>query len=324
MLALALLLAAGSVAPIVGGNALTLPSARHVVRVGPAGTLLVALQQDGAQGHMLGWFRSDDAGTTWRHYAPIQDTRTDRDTVDVLVSGNDIAMVYSYEGPSLSGSAAHDVFFQWWRFDGAADWKPGPAVRVFDSASASSAFYRGLLARDSAGRIWIQAFELKPDGSSRAAISVSTNGGASFTRLPDLAVTAARGGGRLVHLGKRLMFLWGTHRYPDVGSMRFHDDAADPASWSTAVTALPEGIYHGAALSSVADGRGGLHLVYKDGSIRLFYRHFDGATWGPRTLLEGAVDWATQPAVTLIGDSLLIFYNHPVTMNLDYRFVYRV
>jgi len=234
MLALALLLAAGSVAPIVGGNALTLPSARHVVRVGPAGTLLLALQQDGAQGHMLGWFRSDDAGTTWRHYAPIQDTRTDRDTVDVLVSGNDIAMVYSYEGPSLSGSAAHDVFFQWWRFDGAADWKPGPAVRVFDSASASTAFYRGLLARDSAGRIWIQAFELKPDGSSRAAISVSTNGGASFTRLPDLAVTAARGGGRLVHLGKRLMFLWGTHRFPDVASMRFHDDAADPASWSTA------------------------------------------------------------------------------------------
>jgi hypothetical protein len=328
MLALALLVAVGTVAPIGGGNALTLPAARHIVRIEPGGgrpaALLLALQQDGAQGHMLDFLRSDDNGATWRHYAPIQDTRNDRDTVDMVVSGKDIAVVFSYEGPTLAGSTAHDVFFQWWRFDGVSDWKPQPAIRIFDSASASTAFYRGLVARDSVGRIWVQAFELRPDGSSRAAIAVSSNAGASFTRLPDLAVTAARGGGRLIHLGNRMMFLWGTHRFPDVASMRFHDDAADPATWSSAVTALPEGIYHGAALSAVADGQGGLHLVYKDGSVRLFYRRFDGKTWGPRTLLDSTADWATQPATTLIGGQLFIFYNHAITTNTNYTFVYRI
>jgi hypothetical protein len=193
MLALALLVAVGTVAPIRGGAALTLPAARHIVRIEPGGgrpaALLLALQQDGAEGHMLNFLRSDDNGATWRHYGPIQDTRNDRDTVDMVVSGKDIAVVFSYEGPTLAGSTAHDVFFQWWRFDGVSDWKPQPAIRIFDSASASTAFYRGLVARDSAGRIWVQAFELRPDGSSRAAIAVSSNGGASFTRLADLATT---------------------------------------------------------------------------------------------------------------------------------------
>src|SRR5256885_1313947 len=141
MFALALLLAVGTVAPIGGGNALTLPAARHIVRMdlgGGRAAMLLALQQDGAEGHMLNFLRSDDEGATWRHYAPIQDLRNDRDTVDMIASGSDIAVVFSYEGPDLLGSAAHDVFFQWWRFDGIADWKPQPATRIFDSTSAST------------------------------------------------------------------------------------------------------------------------------------------------------------------------------------------
>src|SRR5436305_2094490 len=54
---------------IGGGNALTLPAQRHLVRIG--GTLLLALQQDGADGHLLGMFRSDDDGQSWRRLGDI-------------------------------------------------------------------------------------------------------------------------------------------------------------------------------------------------------------------------------------------------------------
>ena len=47
--------------------------------------------------------------------------RTERDTPDLIAVGNDIALVYSFEGPTLSGSVRHDVFFQWWRWDGRSD-----------------------------------------------------------------------------------------------------------------------------------------------------------------------------------------------------------
>ena len=75
--------------------------------------------------------------------------------------------------------------------------------------------------------------------------------------------------------------------------------------WGATRSAFPEGIYHGAALSAVADQGGGLHLVYKDDGSTLWYRHFDGATFGPRLLIQDQGDWALQPAVTLVGSELL-------------------
>ena len=141
MFVVAAALLAAVVAPIMNGNALTLPAARHVARLDPQNgrpaTWLLALQQDGASGHMLGWYRSDDEAQSWSYYAPIQDDSSERDTVDLLQVGLDLAVVYSYEGPTISGSALHDVWFQWWRWDGASDWVPSARVRVFDSTSDS-------------------------------------------------------------------------------------------------------------------------------------------------------------------------------------------
>ncbi|HWE26063.1 MAG TPA: N,N-dimethylformamidase beta subunit family domain-containing protein [Myxococcales bacterium] len=331
MIAILGVLLAGTVAPIGGGAALTLPAARHLVRIdtgrGRPPAWFLAIQQDSANHHGLWFVRSDDAGATWSPYAPIQDDWTERDTPDVIVVGKDIALVYSYEGPTLTGSARHDVFFQWWRWDGADDWFPAPPVRVFDSTSSVTGYYRGLIALDSFGRIWIQAFRLNTDGTHTAVVTVSTDGGTTFTQQPSLATLADRGGGRLISLGTRLMFLYGAHGCCQVGKMRLRNDSDPLSSWSTAATALPDGIYHGAALSAVADGAGGLHLAYKSLAERLYYRHFDGTSWSAAILLEGTLqagsNWALQPAVTRLGDDLVVFYNQMITNNTSYRWVYR-
>jgi hypothetical protein len=327
MLAILGMLLAGTVAPINGGNALTLPAARHLVRMetgqGRPAAWLLAIQQDGASGHGLWFVRSDDGGSTWSPYARIQNDWTERDTPDLVLVGNDIALVYSYEGPALTASARHDVFFQWWRWDGVDDWLPSPPVRVFDSSSSSTAYYRALLALDSEGRIWIQAFRLNADGTHTAVITVSTNGGASFTQQPSLATLSDRGGGRLISLGRRLMFLYGAHGCCETGKMRLRDDGDPLSAWSSATTVLPDGIYHGAALSAVADGAGGLHLAYKNLAAKLYYRHFDGARWSGATLLDGNPSWALQPAITRIGNDLVVFYNPMITNDTNYRWVYR-
>src|SRR4051794_19740275 len=81
-----------SIAPIGGAASTTLPAQRHLVRLEPSGgtpVWLLALQQDGANGHGLGFFRSDNEGQTWRYESPIQDDRTHRDTADLRVVGND-------------------------------------------------------------------------------------------------------------------------------------------------------------------------------------------------------------------------------------------
>jgi hypothetical protein len=320
-------LLAGTVAPIGDGNALTLPAARHLVRMDTGGgrppAWLLAIQQDGADGHGLWFLRSDDAGANWSSYAPIQDDASERDTPDLITVGNDIALVYSYEGPTLGGSARHDVFFQWWRWDGRNDWSPSPPVRVFDSTSTTTAYYRGLIALDSVGRIWVQAFRLNTDGTHTAAISVSADGGTTFAQQPSLATLGTRAGGRLISLGTQLMFLYGTHGCCDPGRMRLRDDAAPLSTWSSAAAVLSDGIYHGAALSAVADGAGGLHLVYKNVAEKLYYRRYDGRAWSGATLIEGTPNWALQPAVTRLGDDLVVFYNHMVTNNTSYRFLYK-
>src|SRR5467141_1163710 len=327
MIAVLGVLLAGTVAPIGNGNALTLPAARHLVRMDTGGgrppAWLLAIQQDGADGHGLWFLRSDDGGASWSSYAPIQDDWSERDTPDLVTVGNDVALVYSYEGPTLGGSARHDVFFQWWRWDGRNDWSPSPPVRVFDSTAATMAYYRGLVAIDSAGRIWVQAFRLNSDGTHTAAISVSADGGATFAQQPSLATLGTRAGGRLVSLGNQLMFLYGTHTCCDPARMRLRNDSDPLSTWSGATAVWSDGIYHGAALSAVADGKGGLHLAYKNVNEQLFYRHYDGSRWGGATLLEGTSDWALQPAVTRLGDDLVVFYNHVVSTNTSYRFLYK-
>jgi len=76
--ALAALIVAGPVNVMdAWGNALTLPSARHLVRLDPQNgkpaAWLLAVQQDGSGGHWLGFWRSDDEAQSWFWYALIQD-----------------------------------------------------------------------------------------------------------------------------------------------------------------------------------------------------------------------------------------------------------
>ncbi len=110
--------------------------------------------------------------------APIQPDESHHDRAELLAVGRDVAIVYSYESSTLEPSRRHDVYFQWWRYHSSSDtWRPEPAVRVFDSPDDRIGYSRALIARDSQGRLWIQAFRLERDGRSTAVVSVSTNGG---------------------------------------------------------------------------------------------------------------------------------------------------
>ncbi|WP_233612264.1 sialidase family protein [Corallococcus sp. AB045] len=316
-----------SMVPAGGGNALTLPAHRHAVRIetgnGHAPTWLLAIQQQGAEGEGLNLFRSEDGFQGFSKLAEIQPDASHHDRAELVAVGRDVAMVYAYEGPSLAASSRHDVYFQWWRYDAAQDtWTPEPAVRVFNADSAT-AYSRALLARDSKGRLWVQAFRLEPDGGSTAVVAVSTDGGTSFQKQPDLGRTRKRGGGRLLSVGSKLVFFWAMHDGFEPTRLRVRD-AADPLdTWGPQRDAFSDGIYHGAALSAVEDGKGGIHLVYKDETERLYYRRFDGTSFGSRILVEGTPDWALQPAVTRIGDALYVFYNHFQTAT-DYEIRVRV
>ncbi|NOK23335.1 WD40/YVTN/BNR-like repeat-containing protein [Corallococcus carmarthensis] len=313
--------------PAGGGNALTLPAHRHAVRIetgnGHAPTWLLAIQQQGAEGEGLNLFRSEDGFQGFTKLAEIQPDASHHDRAELVAVGRDVAVVYAYEAPSLAASSRHDVYFQWWRYDEAQDtWTPEPAVRVFN-ADSTTAYSRALLARDSRGRLWVQAFRLESDGGATAVVAVSTDGGASFQRQPDLGRTRKRGGGRLLSVGSKLVFFWAMHDGFEPTRLRVRD-AADPLdTWGPQRDAFSDGIYHGAALSAVEDGKGGIHLVYKDETERLYYRRFDGTSFGSRILVEGTPDWALQPAVTRIGDALYVFYNHFQTAT-DYEIQVRV
>lgn len=319
-----------TVAGVGGGNALTLPAQRHLVRVEHASgaSWLLAVQQDRKDGHGLVFFRSDDEARSWRYYAPIQGDGGHRDTADVVrAPNNDLLVAYAYEGPELSGSDAHDVFFQRWKYDGEKDWVAGAALRVFDSGSSETAYSRAEVAVDSRGRIWVQAWKMESDGvSSTAVMAVSNDGGAHFQTIAPLAYLHARGGGRLLHLGSRLLLVYDCHDAGTAAKFRLHDDGAAPGDWSAQQTAFTEGIYHGAALSAVADGAGGAHLVYKDEAERLLYRRFDGSGFGPPVVVEENGDWALQPAVTRVDGSsgkVIIFYNRPIELNESYELLAR-
>jgi hypothetical protein len=165
----ALLASAVPVVPVSGGNALTLPSQRHAVRIdtgdGRPPTWLLTVQQERVGSRGLSLFRSDDGGRTFRFAATIHPDGSHANRADVIAVGRDVALVYSWEAPKLSPSRRHDVYFQWWRYrPDTHDWAPEPAVRVFD-ADDSTAYFRALLARDSRGRLWVQAFRLEPGGA---------------------------------------------------------------------------------------------------------------------------------------------------------------
>ena len=314
--------------PVRGGNALTLPAQRHGVRIETGGgrpaTWLLAVQQEGLEGRGLSLFRSDDGARTFRFAAAIQPDASHADRAELLAVGRDVALVYAWEAPGLRASHRHDVYFQWWRYQpDTHDWAPEPPVRVFN-ADDTTAYSRALLARDSRGRLWVQAFRLEPGGASTAVLAVSTDGGASFQRQPDLGRVRKRGGGRLLSVGSRLVFLYAMHDGFRPTLYRVRGDADPLDTWSPLREAFSEGIYHGAALSALADGRGGMHLVYKDESQRLFYRHFDGDTFGPRVLLESRQDWAMQAATTRVGDTLYVFYNVMRRLNASYELHARV
>jgi hypothetical protein len=321
------LFAAQPLAPIADSRALTLPAQRHVVRLAPQGgsaVWLMALQQQGAQGRGLGLFRSDDEGQTWSYVGPVQNDWTHRDTADLLPVGSDVALVYAYEGSTFTGSARHDVYFQWWRYQAATrSWTPAPTVRVFDSPDSSTGYTRAELTRDSQGRLWVHAFRLEPDGSNTAVLAVSRDGGLTFQPQRPLANLPRRGGGRLLHLGDRLLFLYGQEGSGPAW-FRVRKDSAPLDSWEPQQQAFPEGIYHGASLSAVSPGAGRMHLVYKSSGEQLFYRAFTGTGFGPPTTLERSGDWALQPAVTLVGEELVVFDNPPVTLNTHYTLAARV
>ena len=311
--------------PVRGGNALTLPAHRHIVRVSRSegSVLLAAVQQGGHDGHGLRMFRSDNGGGSWKLEGVIHDGST-YDRADLIVVGRDVALVYAVETPDsqgIGGSSSRDVYFQWWRYSSSKNrWSPESPVRVFDSTSSSTAYYRAELARDSKGRLWVQAFFREKDSSNTLSIAVSTDGGSTFREQSALARDISkRGGGRLVHLGSRMMMLWSSHSGSDSTRYRIRDDSASLSSWSSTRTAFSDGIYHGAALSAVADGKGGLHLVYKDNSERLVYRRFDGSGFGSAVRVLERGDWASQPALTRVGSSLYLFYNEPRSDGSGYR-----
>jgi hypothetical protein len=296
---------------IGGGNALTLPAQRHLVRIGS--TLLLAIQQDGADGNKLGMFRSDDDGQSFRRLGDIAQDPSDRDEADLVVVGQDVALVSSYEGPDLVGSTAHDVWFQWWRHRSNGEWTPDPEVKVFDSTSSDTGYYRAELAIDSRGRYWIQAFFLEADGSSTSPLTVSSDGGASFATQASLVTVPFRGGGRLLALGSKMIMLWDGHDVGTPAYFRLRNDSDGLGTWGAQTEAFAEGIYHGAALSAVADGAGGMHLLYKDENQTLWYRRFNGSSFGAATGIETVTEWETQPAVTRIGSDLVVYYNRVIT-----------
>jgi hypothetical protein len=334
------------VTSVGGANALSTPAARHLVRM-DSGTYLLALQRDRALPDTgLQLYRSDDDGFSWTRYAAMNPSAAERQTADMLKVGGDVAVVTSFDAPSIVPDPALDpgrkVYFQWWRTDGVRDWSGQPRVTVFNPNSGA-AYHRGELAIDSQGRIWVQAFKRGTSScdpvtdpkcavcaevangdnyGNQLVVSVRTDDGRTFGPEQSLATTLCRAGGRLISVGTKLLLIWNDYSANEHGTRiltRFvQRDAADALGvWSAAKDAFPDepadGIYHGAALSAVADSSG-VHLVYKDqNKLKLWYRRFDvtTGTFGPRVQVDDSQqDWALQPATTLRNGELFIAANH--------------
>ncbi|HET9598545.1 MAG TPA: exo-alpha-sialidase, partial [Anaeromyxobacteraceae bacterium] len=319
---------------LIGGpDALSTVAQRHVVRVAPPGHApvhLVAAQNEfggtpDAPGG-LGWWRSDDEGASWSFRRVILPGPLHL-TADLAVLGTDVAAVYGYdttetEFPPDGADPDRTVAFQWWRWDGADDFAPGPLVTVA-RPPPGQAYHRPELAVDGRGRIWIQAWLRDPCAfcGDTALQWVSTDGGATFAAQGELATAPELGGGRLLAAGGKLLFLWGDYSWDDPAQVRVRDDGDPLGAWGAPAIAFPDGdpIYHGAAMNAVADGAGGVHVVYKDQFQQLWYRRWDGAGFGPKTLVDAGGDWAAQPAVTRAGGDLYVFVNHPLVLGVAHE-----
>jgi hypothetical protein len=337
-------------------SALSTPAQRHIVRVQSSSrspVYLLAAQNDGYSSLEYGllWYRSDDGGVTWSHYGDLVaqpdptvfnaslQPPTLHLTADLHVAGNDVAAVYSYDStntgfPASAWDPERGVYFQWWRFDGKNDWVAGPRLTLA-SPEPGQAYRRAEVAQDSLGRLWVQAFLRQSDCSNPGTAScvgdllqvwVSSDGGETFQGPQTLAALPNQiGGGRLISVGSKLLMLWADASQRSAQLMTRSD--SDPVTaWSAQRNAFADGahIYHGASLSAVPDGVGGLHLLYKewvsppDGQ-QLYYRHFDGVAFGSKTPVGSLGDWALQPAATGSGSELYVCTNQTLSPGTNYE-----
>ncbi|MFL5319320.1 MAG: hypothetical protein ACJ790_06655 [Myxococcaceae bacterium] len=315
LIALSLPGAVNTVTAVGSGAALTLPVQRHMVRIvtpdaGPV--WLLALQQEGATGHGLGMFRSLDEGASWTRTASIQDNSAHLDRAELIAVGTDLLVLYSLEtfaGSPITGSTLHDVVLQHWTYAGAGTWTLSSTTRVFDSVSASTAYYRATMAFDSVGRLWVQGFKLEANGTHSVVVAVSTNGGATFSTQTLGTGLVNRAGGRIQPVAGRMIVLFDEMDAGTPARYFIRSDTASLTSWSGLTTAFAEGIYHGAAMSLVTLGST-MHVVYKDEAEVLRYRTFNGTAFSGTTLIDSKADWAMQPSLVDVAGDLFLFWNH--------------
>src|SRR5262249_35794088 len=81
------------------------------------------------------------------------------------------------------------------------------------------------------------------------------------------------------------------------------------SSWGPEQVAFSEGIYHGASISAVGDGAGGLHFFYKDKNFVLWYRLFSGSSFGPAHQVENVGKLEPQAAVARIHGDVVVCYD---------------
>lgn len=309
-------------------SSLSTPAQRHMVRIvpepGAPAVLLLAVDKGSVSPRGLHWYRSDDDGLTWRQYAPILESSLHM-TADAIVVGNDVHIVVSYdtpntEFPSDSRDPDRKVYYQRWRFDGEDDWRPDP-LETLAEPSGSRAYHRAEIQRDSHGRLWAMAWlrDTCPDTAGwecadTIRVWVSEDDGATWRGQQDLFRQMSIGGGRILHLGSRMVIFWGRYSTAPAQWM-WRDDGEPIGTWHGPENLFPDddAIYHGSALSAVGDGRGGISLVYKGVSERLYYREYDGQIWGPRVQVSGASHYSTQPAVTRRGDDVYLCLLHLVS-----------
>lgn len=266
-------------APINGGNALSPPAARHIVRIG--GTYLLALQHDGAGTRRLTLWQSDDDARTWIERGPMAGT-SDRDTADLAVGANgELYALSSWDAPVIFDStdpnqqaldSNRKIVFEKWTRDATGNFVEQLTSRrtVMDPCPASPcqspgyAYHRGELTVDSANRIWVQAMLRGPNPTpgnnpvngdnyqNFVEVAVSTDQGVTFSSQQSpadgirhggqLGATGSRAGGRLIAFAGRVLMFWNDHSGNTQTSLRWRSDSNpdfSTASWTAESNAFP-------------------------------------------------------------------------------------
>ena len=206
-----------------------------------------------------------------------------RDRADLVAVGRDVALVYSLRGAHLSAARAPRRVLPVVALHARGTWSPEPAVRVFDSTSSST---RPTTAPSSRATRWA-ASGCRPSSSSRTAAHracsrVSQDGGSTFSRQADLGRPPA-GGGRLLSLGAGWSSSGRCTTASSRPATRLRDDSDPVDSWSPQPRRLQR-----RHLPRRRPERGGRrarrHAPRLQGRDRaLYYRYFDGSTFGART-----------------------------------------